>query len=94
MARIFLSYTAAEGVYFRGCTRISISSYGDETADGARVGFDNDFTQHNTAIMTWNCMHLARMLKEAGGIPNEGNDREAWKAGKRIGFDNPNELLG
>ncbi|CAH1385180.1 flavodoxin family protein [Candidatus Nitrotoga sp. M5] len=64
-------------------------SYGDETADGRRVGFDNEFTQRNTTIMTWNCMHLARMLKEAGGIPNEGNDREAWKAGERFGFENP-----
>ena len=43
--------------------------------------------------MTWNCMHLARMLKEAGGIPHQGNDREAWKAAKRFGFENPNELL-
>ncbi len=63
-------------------------SYGDETEDGRRVGFDNDFTQRNTTIMTWNCMHLARMLKEAGGIPNVGNDREAWKAGERFGFEN------
>ncbi len=64
-------------------------SYGDEKDGGERVGFDNDFTQRNTTIMTWNCMHLARMLKEAGGIPNEGNNRTAWKAGERFGFENP-----
>tara|TARA_R110002073_G_scaffold66103_2_gene165161 strand:- start:1114 stop:1836 length:723 start_codon:yes stop_codon:yes gene_type:complete len=64
------------------------ASYGDEIEGGGRVGFDNDFTQRNATIMTWNCMHLARMLKEAGGIPNEGNDREAWKAGERFGFEN------
>lgn len=64
-------------------------SYGDEADGGKRVGFDNEFTQRNTTIMTWNCMHLARMLKESGGIPNQGNDREAWKAGKRFGFENP-----
>jgi multimeric flavodoxin WrbA len=64
-------------------------SYGDEIEGGGRVGFDNDFTQRNATIMTWNCMHLARMLKEAGGISNEGNDREAWKAGERFGFENP-----
>lgn len=34
-------------------------------------------------------LHLARMLKEDGGIPNEGNDREAWEAGERFGFENP-----
>ena len=68
-------------------------SYGDKTEDGGRVGFNNDFTQRNTTIMTWNCMHLAKILKEAGGIPNHGNDREAWKAGERFGFENPEEEL-
>lgn len=63
-------------------------SYGDDV-DGARAGFDNDFTKRNTTIMTWNLMHLARMLKEAGGYPNEGNDRNAWKAGCRFDFENP-----
>jgi multimeric flavodoxin WrbA len=70
------------------------ASYGDQIEGGGRVGFDNDFTQRNATIMTWNCMHLARMLKEAGGIPNEGNDREAWKAGERFGFENPVENVG
>jgi len=64
-------------------------SYGDEQDDGSRAGFDNDFTQRNTTIMTWNLMHLARMLKDAGGIPNHGNDRRAWKAGCRFDFENP-----
>ncbi len=59
-------------------------SYGD---DGA--GFDNDFTQRNTTIMTWNLMHVARMLKDAGGLPNHGNNRLAWKAGCRFDFENP-----
>jgi multimeric flavodoxin WrbA len=64
-------------------------SYGDRSDSGGPVGFDNDFTQRNTTIMTWNCMHLALMLKQAGGIPNEGNDRKAWKDGERFGFENP-----
>jgi len=64
-------------------------SYGDDAGDGTRIGFDNDFTQRNTTIMTWNLMHLAKMLKAAGGYPNEGNDRNAWKAGTRFGFENP-----
>ncbi len=59
-------------------------SYGD---DGA--GFDNEFTQRNTTIMTWNLMHMARMLKDAGGLPNHGNDRKAWSAGCRFDYDNP-----
>ncbi|MDZ4832243.1 MAG: NAD(P)H-dependent oxidoreductase [Candidatus Melainabacteria bacterium] len=69
-------------------------SYGDEIEEGGRVGFDNDFTQRNTTIMTWNCMHLARLLKAAGGIPNEGNDRKAWKAGQRFDFENPGTRAG
>ncbi len=64
-------------------------SYGDDDGQGGRVGFGNEFTQRNTTIMTWNLMHLARILKGAGGYPNEGNDREAWKAGARFGFENP-----
>lgn len=58
-------------------------SYGD---DG--VGLDNDFTQRNTTFMAWNLMHLARMLKDAGGLPAHGNQRTAWDAGER--FDHPN----
>jgi len=64
-------------------------SYGDELDDGSRAGFDNDFTQRNTTIMTWNLMHLAKMLKDAGGIPSHGNDRRAWKAGCRFDYENP-----
>ena len=62
-------------------------SYGDSLPDGSRAGFANDFTQRNTTIMTWNCLHLAKMLK--GGIPNHGNDRRAWAAGCRFDFANP-----
>ncbi|MCY0149103.1 NAD(P)H-dependent oxidoreductase [Hoeflea sp. G2-23] len=57
-------------------------SYGD---DGA--GYDNDFTKRNTTFMTWNLMHMARMLKDAGGIPRHGNDVNAWNDGAR--FDHP-----
>jgi multimeric flavodoxin WrbA len=64
-------------------------SYGDELDDGRRAGFDNEFTQRNATIMTWNLMHLARILKDAAGIPSHGNDRRAWKAGCRYGFENP-----
>ena len=39
--------------------------------------------------MTWNLLHLARMLKNAGGIPAHGNQRSEWDAGCRFDFDNP-----
>ena len=63
-------------------------SYGDEV-DGKPAGFDNAFTRRNTTIMTWNLMHVARMLNQAGGIPNTGNDRRAFDAGCRFDYDNP-----
>ncbi len=61
----------------------------DEKDEGSRVGFDNEFTRRNTTFMTWNLLHLARMLKDAGGIPSHGNSRTAWdEDGQR--FDHPN----
>jgi hypothetical protein len=29
------------------------------------------------------------MLKDAGGIPDHGNQRSEWDAGRRFGFENP-----
>jgi multimeric flavodoxin WrbA len=51
-------------------------------------GPENDFTNRNTTFMTWNLLHLARMLKDRGGVPAHGNQRSAWDAGCR--FDHPN----
>jgi multimeric flavodoxin WrbA len=51
-------------------------------------GPDNEFTQRNTTFMTWNLLHLARMVRDAGGIPAHGNQRSTWEAGCR--FDHPN----
>ncbi|MGF7229245.1 MAG: flavodoxin family protein [Candidatus Saccharibacteria bacterium] len=59
-------------------------SYGDNG-----TGIDNDFTNRNTTFMTWNLLHLARMLKSQGGIPAFGNQRSAWDAGSRFDFENP-----
>ncbi|QNE34323.1 flavodoxin family protein [Leifsonia shinshuensis] len=64
-------------------------SYGDDAGDGRRVGFDNDFTNRNTTFLTWNLLHLARLLKDAGGFPNYGNQRREWDAGTRFDFPNP-----
>jgi hypothetical protein len=37
----------------------------------------------------WNLLHLARMLKDGGGMPAHGNQRSGWDAGCRFGFQNP-----
>ena len=64
-------------------------SYGDVAPDGSRVGLDNQFTNRNTTFMTWNLLHLARLLRDAGGVPAYGNQRSAWDAGARFDFRNP-----
>jgi multimeric flavodoxin WrbA len=60
-------------------------SYADEGSGGP----ENDFTNRNTTFMTWNLLHTARMLANAGGIPAHGNQRSAWDAGSRFDFANP-----
>lgn len=65
------------------------ASYGDKLEDGTRAGVDNDFTNRNTTFMTWNLMHLAKMLKDKGGIPAYGNQRSKWDIGSRFDFENP-----
>jgi multimeric flavodoxin WrbA len=60
-------------------------SYLDEGSGGP----ENDFTNRNVTFMTWNLLHLARMIKDAGGIPAHGNQAAAWDAGCRFDFPNP-----
>ena len=60
-------------------------SYLDEGSGGP----ENDFTNRNTTFMTWNLMHMARMIKDAGGILAHGNQRSAWDAGCRSDYPNP-----
>jgi multimeric flavodoxin WrbA len=52
-------------------------------------GPENDFTNRNTTFMTWNLLHTARLLKQAGGVPAHGNQRAGWDAGSRYDFANP-----
>ena len=59
-------------------------SYGDETDLGI-TGVDHLFTQQNTTFMCWNLLHMARLLKDSGGIPAHGNQPEMWKKGHRFG---------
>jgi len=61
---------------------------GPSYLDPGSGGPENDFTNRNTTFMTWNLLHLARMIKDAGGIPAHGNQRTQWDAGCR--FDHPN----
>ncbi|MEO0478947.1 MAG: flavodoxin family protein [Planctomycetota bacterium] len=60
-------------------------SYMDEGSGGP----ENDFTNRNTTFLAWNCLHLARMLKDAGGIPAHGNQPGSWEAGCHAGRHSP-----
>ncbi|MBO6657650.1 MAG: flavodoxin family protein [Pseudomonadales bacterium] len=60
-------------------------SYMDEGSGGQA----NDFTNRNTTFLVWNSLHLARMLKDQGGIPAHGNQPEVWAAGCHTDFHSP-----
>lgn len=54
-----------------------MTSYDDPTAPVA-----------NAPFMARNPIHLARMLKDAAGVPAHGDQRRLWDKGER--FDHPN----
>ncbi|WP_203294755.1 flavodoxin family protein [Luteirhabdus pelagi] len=60
-------------------------SYLDEES-GAK---NNAFTNRNTTFMTYNLLHLAKLLKENNYYPSYGNSRSAWDDGTRWNFENP-----
>ncbi len=62
---------------------------GPSYLDKGSGGPENDFTNRNTTFMTWNLMHMAKLLKDNGGIPAYGNQRKEWDAGARFDFENP-----
>jgi multimeric flavodoxin WrbA len=62
---------------------------GPSYLDPGSGGPENEFTNRNTTFMTWNLMHLAAMLRTAGGVPAYGNQRSEWDAGCRFDFENP-----
>jgi multimeric flavodoxin WrbA len=71
------------------CGWIGEAGPGPSYLDPGSGGPENEFTQRNTTFMTWNLMHLAKLLKDAGGFPYGGNDRTAWDAGARFDYENP-----
>lgn len=51
---------------------------GPSYLDGEDGGQKNAWTTRNTVFMAWNLLHLARALKDAGGIPAYGNSTHDW----------------
>ena len=71
-------------------------SYGDTEWEGKPIGdgktplgFNNDFTNRNATIMSWNLMHMASLLKANGGVPAIGNIAEDWQHVTNAKSDNP-----
>lgn len=58
-------------------------SYLDEDSGGP----ESDFTNRNLTFMTYNMLHMAKLLRKAGGIPAYGNLPEQWEKGERYGLD-------
>lgn len=58
-------------------------SYLDKDSGGP----ENDFTNRNVTFLTYNLLHLAKLLKTAGGIPAYGNLASEWKKGHHFGFE-------
>jgi len=54
---------------------------GPSYLDPGSGGPENEFTNRNTTFMSYNLMHLASLLKAAGGVPAYGNRRSEWDAG-------------
>jgi len=62
---------------------------GKSYMDKGSGGPENDFTNRNTTFMTWNLMHMAKMLQDNNGIPAHGNQRSAWDNSKHKDHPNP-----
>jgi multimeric flavodoxin WrbA len=62
---------------------------GPSYLDPGSGGPENDFTNRNITFTTYNLMHLAKMLKDAGGFPAGGNQANKWQEGNHFGFENP-----
>lgn len=60
-------------------------SYLDDGSNAA----DSDFTNRNTTFMTYNLLHMAKMMKSNNGIDSYGNSSEAWADGERWEFEKP-----
>lgn len=62
---------------------------GPSYLDKESNAINNDFTNRNTTFMTYNLLHLAKMLQDQGGYPSYGNSRGDWDDGSRWAFQNP-----
>jgi len=62
---------------------------GKSYMDDGSGGPENNFTNRNTTFMTWNLMHMAKMLKDNNGIAAHGNQRSEWDKASQKDHPNP-----
>lgn len=62
---------------------------GPSYLDKGSGGPESDFTNRNITFMTYNLMHMARMLRDNKGMPTHGNLPDEWSDGNRFGYTNP-----
>jgi len=64
-------------------------SYRDDESGGP----ENSFANKTTAMMCWNLIHMARILRAHGGIPRQGTSDADWDAGNdRFGLPPVEEI--
>lgn len=68
------------------CGWIGEAGPGPSYLDKESEAVDNDFTNRNTTFMTYNLLHLAKLLKSNKGYPAFGNSIKAWQDGSRWKF--------
>ncbi|WP_438710216.1 flavodoxin family protein [Aquimarina muelleri] len=71
------------------CGWIGEAGPGPSYLDKESNAKSNAFTNRNTTFMTYNLLHLAKMLVDQKGYPAYGNSREKWDDGTRWNFENP-----
>ncbi|HEU5121337.1 MAG TPA: flavodoxin family protein [Candidatus Saccharimonadales bacterium] len=62
---------------------------GPSYLDKGSGGPESEFTNRNVTFMTYNLLHIAKMLKAAGGVPAYGNLPSEWKKGEHFDYENP-----
>ncbi len=71
------------------CGWIGEAGPGPSYLDEESGAMQNEFTNRNTTFMSYNLLHMAKMLQRTKGFPSYGNSRDAWDDGTRWNFENP-----
>lgn len=64
------------------------TEFGDKKLD-VPMGYDSEFTNKNATIMAWNLMHMAKLLKDNGGISQLGTTSSEWRNVSNAQDQNP-----